>query len=86
MFAIEVDALVSMKGMQLDFVGGDTGKFKLTYLDIPVLAWVNLAPTPTARVHLLRGTIIQLQVEREVRAGGRRLRKGSNSRRNRASD
>jgi hypothetical protein len=54
MFGVEADAVVSMKGTKFDFGGGEKGTMTLTYLDIPVLARINI-PAGTNRVHRLLG-------------------------------
>jgi len=53
-FSVEIDGLVSMKGTAFNF-DGDSGKIKLTYFDIPVLARANLPGSGPVRIHLLGG-------------------------------
>lgn len=65
MFSVEVDALFSQKGTEFTaresgFV--DTAKIKLNYVDIPVLARINLGGSAPVGLHLLVGPSFNFKV------------------------
>lgn len=67
-FSVEIDGLVSMKGTAFNF-DGDSGKIKLTYLDIPVLARVNLPGSGPVRIHVLGGPSFNFNLSESFEPG-----------------
>ena len=76
--ALELDALIAIKGTEFDFGQGDAGTAKLTYLGVPLLARVNFAVSDAARVHLIAGPSFNFKLsgtfDREGSAADDRVR------------
>ena len=65
MFSVEVDALFAQKGTKFSATEGgftDTAKINLNYVDIPVLAKVNVTGSAPVGVHLLAGPSFNFKV------------------------
>ena len=65
MFSVEVDALFAQKGTKFTATDGgfiDTAKINLNYVDIPVLAKVNVTGSAPVGVHLLAGPSFNFKV------------------------
>ena len=61
MVSVELDALFSQKGTKFQD-GPETVSVKLNYVDIPVMARINLPGSGAARVHLLAGPSFNVKV------------------------
>jgi outer membrane protein with beta-barrel domain len=70
MFSVEFDALVSMKGTQFDFGGGDKGTARITYLDVPVLARGTFPSSGTVRAHVLAGPSFNFKINTKFEPAG----------------
>lgn len=65
MFSVEVDALFAQKGTEFTLAESgfiDTGKIKLNYVDVPVMARFNLSGSAPVGVHLLFGPSFNFKV------------------------
>lgn len=64
LFGVEIDALFAQKGttIDFDFAGEEPSVIKVDYLDIPVLARVNLGGSDAARVHLYAGPSFNIKL------------------------
>jgi len=60
-FSLELDALYSMKGFKQS-EGGEDATFKVNYLEIPILARIELGKAGAASPHLYAGPAIGLRI------------------------
>jgi hypothetical protein len=70
--SVRVEGLFSQKGAKSED-GSDDGKFKLTYIDVPVLLDFSPASTSDARFHVFTGPQISFNTNAELESGGQSL-------------
>jgi hypothetical protein len=66
LLSFETGALVSLKGTAIDLTQGaitESGKFRLLYLDVPLLACADLLRTSSGRISLLTGLTVDVNVD-----------------------
>ena len=72
-YGIQIEGLFTQKGAEFDFEDDlgfdDDASFKLSYLEFPVLARINL-PLSTATVRLLTGPTFAFNVNESIKVGG----------------